>query len=205
VKAKSQARDRAASKAADRRFRILKIGGARRAFSLEPIFWEALEEIAKVRKQRLSHLVETVLGSDPSSTSSSALRTHASRWLLEQYRLLSRRDVGRLAKAVVDSFSLPALVLDQRKQIVAFNMPFRNLGHSASVSPPPIAQLRLAVPLERLLQLLGEQPTHVFAVSGVIDFGTVRWPASITVALLDKVGLMSYVLCTVRGVPPATA
>ena len=180
------------------RFRILKIGRRKRAFSLEPVFWEALEEIARLKSNRLGALIDGLLGEGPHRNAASVLRTGATDWLLSEYRKLSTRDYGRLGQRIVDSNPVPAFVMNQRKEIVAFNRPFLRLGESTTGQPPPSARLRLNAAFDRVADLLSQEPQRSIALKAVLDFGESQREGTVIVTLLETVGAKSFFLCTLQ-------
>jgi predicted DNA-binding ribbon-helix-helix protein len=181
------------------RLRILKIGGRKRAFSLEPVFWEALDEIARTKKHRLGTYVAGLLGDGPLRNASSVLRSGAVGWLLDEYRKLSERDYSGLGQRIVDSIPVPAFVMNQRKEILAFNRAFLQLGTSGSAEKPRSAQLRLNAAFDRVVEMLSEDPQRSLALKAMLDFGDFKREGTVIVTLLERVGAKSFFLCTLRA------
>ena len=187
------------------RLRILKIGNRKRAFSLEPIFWEALESIARAQGQKLGALVEELLASGPHRNASSALRTAATDWLLAERRKFLARDFRKIGQRIVDSIPVPAFLLNQHKEILAFNRAFLETGSDHHAQKPLIAQLRLNVSFPRVVDLLTEKPEKPIALKGILDFGDFQRAATVTVAFLETVGKNAFFLCTLQAQPEAAA
>jgi predicted DNA-binding ribbon-helix-helix protein len=187
------------------RLRILKIRDRKRAFSLEPVFWEALEEIARAHKQRLATFLGALLGDGPHRNASSILRANAVDWLLTEYRKLCARDYAKVGQRIVEAMPIPAFVVNQNKQIVAFNRAFLQLGARDPNQRPPIAQLRLNAAFPRVVQVLTEAPDRPLTLNAILDFGHFEHAATVTIAFLETVGSRSFFLCTLRNIQPSVS
>jgi len=62
--------------------RSIKVAGHRTSTSLEPEFWQALQEIAQQQNSSMAELIETVDAKRGETNLSSALRCH----ILEHYK-----------------------------------------------------------------------------------------------------------------------
>jgi predicted DNA-binding ribbon-helix-helix protein len=183
------------------RFRILKVGGRKRAFSLEPVFWDALEEIARTKSDRLGAFIGRLLAAGPHENAASTLRSGAADWLLQEYRKLSARDYRALGQRIVDSIPIPAFVMDQGKRILAYNRAFLHLGLSEAKEKPRNAQLRLNAAFDRVVEVLSQEPQRSLALRGVLDFEGSKREGTVVVTFLERAGKQSFFLCTFRGLP----
>jgi predicted DNA-binding ribbon-helix-helix protein len=176
----------------------LKIGGRKRAFSLEPVFWEALDEIAQRNSDRLGASITRLLGDGPHRNAASILRTGATGWLLQEYRKLSARDYKSLGQRIVDSIPVPAFVMDQRKEILAFNRAFLHLGIPNSGQKSGNARLRLNAAFDRVVEVISQDPQRSLALKGMLDFEDSQREGTVIVTFLESVGRKSFFLCTFR-------
>jgi predicted DNA-binding ribbon-helix-helix protein len=105
--------------------RILQFAGRRYSLRLESCYWQALEAIARSRRQRLNHLVADLAKTRaPGANLASSLRVLC----VEE---LGRADLARQLSvertsllALVQSAPTPGLLLDAGQHIVALNAAF---------------------------------------------------------------------------------
>jgi predicted DNA-binding ribbon-helix-helix protein len=187
-----------------RHFRIVRIDGKRRAFSLEPVFWTALELAARRLGLRLNRYLAQVLAEAPEGNGASVLRCAAVQWLLlEQERLRANDPVG-LAAGVTQAIAVPALVLDERKRIVAHNSSFLALGHDGDGAPSrsgPV-HLHLPLPLPRVLERVMHPATPALSLDFVLEFGSRKRTGILNATLLTRTERGGHILCVVRNVSP---
>jgi predicted DNA-binding ribbon-helix-helix protein len=188
----------------NRRFRVIRIDGKRRAFSLEPIFWTVLERAARQLGLRLNRYLSGVLAQSPDGNSASALRCAAMQWLLMEQERLRATDPVALATGITQAIPVPSLVLDERKRIIAHNQPFLALGHGDDGTPArsgPV-HLHLPVPLPRLLERLTEPTAPTLAIDFALEFGLRKRTGVLNAALLTRTDRGGHILCVVRNVSP---
>jgi predicted DNA-binding ribbon-helix-helix protein len=184
-------------------FRILRVGGRRRAFSLEPIFWTVLEEAARCAGARLSDYLTELLRDTPQANATALLRTRAVEWLNGERERLRRVDPERVAAGVTQAIPLASFVIDERKRIIAYNRPFIELARDRSNSAPPSVgpvHLHLTLPLTRVVEHLREPANRSISLDFVLDFGGLRRPGSMNATLLSSTEDGSHLLCVVRQI-----
>lgn len=105
-------------------FRVLSIGGARKAFRLETVFWEALEALAKRNGRTLAAEVEARLVEAPDHLNqSSALRANLAAELLALWRRAENRALRPEWSAMVAAVPAPAFVISRRSVLLSANEP----------------------------------------------------------------------------------
>jgi predicted DNA-binding ribbon-helix-helix protein len=188
----------------NRHFRIVRIDGKRRAFSLEPVFWTALERAARQLGLRLNRYITQVLAQAPDGNSASVLRCAAVQWLLLEQERLRTADPIALATGVTQAIPVPALVLDERKRIIAHNQPFLALGHDDDGSPARFGpvHLHLPAPLPRLLERLTQPTAPSLGLDFVLEFGPRKRTGVLNATLLTRTERGGHILCVVRSVSP---
>jgi predicted DNA-binding ribbon-helix-helix protein len=126
--------------------RILQLAGRRYSLRLEACYWEALEAIARRRRQRLNHLVaEMAQSRAPGANLASALRVLC----IEE---LGRADLARQLAAertsvlaLVQSAPAPGLLLDAGQRIIAVNAAFAQwvgMDHDRLLGEPALRHFR---------------------------------------------------------------
>jgi predicted DNA-binding ribbon-helix-helix protein len=147
------------------KFRIVRLHGRRRAFSLEPEFWAVLEAMAAAEGRRLGHLIEDMLAQDASRNAAAALRLAALRWQSEAIAR-ARRDASLVLRRVISAIPAPACALSSAQAILARNRPFRDLQARVSERPDDgeATRLTLGASLARIAAALdgdGERAVSV--------------------------------------------
>lgn len=176
---------------AETRFRIFRRGEWRRAFRLEQVFWEALEEAAAARGLKLADHVRAIVEGEEAegagdgqaapteaANSSSLLRVHAAQWLQSR---IARLEVAQGQREVLHAAlaaPLPCFVISATRALVSFNTEFSayvtGRAQAASAEDVSKARLTLDVPVDRLIEVLAGQPGRV-----VICGFTIRTSAAI--------------------------
>jgi predicted DNA-binding ribbon-helix-helix protein len=184
-------------------FRILRVGGRRRAFSLEPTFWAILEEAARHAGTRLGDYIGDLLRDAPHANASSLLRTAAADWLRTERDRLSQFDPGRVATGVTQAIPIACFVIDDNKRIIAHNRPFIELAREKSGTAPlsvgPV-HLHLALPLARVVEHLREPANRSVTLDFVLDFGGLQFPGSMNATMLSSTERGSHLLCVIRQI-----
>ncbi len=196
------------AEARETRFRILRVGGRRRAFSLEPVFWSILEQAARAHGRRLNDHVLAVVG-DAAGNATALLRAHAAAWIEAEHRRLSDLGLAALARRIVNTVPSPAFVIDQHTRIVAHNGAFLDLAGDREGAAPPLplaVRLRLNLPLADLVRLLQAHPDKVAPVAFTLDFGHLERSGVLTASWLGVEKGTAFVLAAVRdaGAPRRT-
>lgn len=189
------------------KFRILKVGGRKRAFSLEPVFWNILEEAARGQSMRLGDYVSQVLADAPAGNNSSLLRSSAAQWASEQAERLRDKGLLGLARRIAVSHSAPAFVIDQFRHVISCNKPFDDLvsegtGQSA---PGGLAgmDLRLGVPMSELGRVLSNQPEKFLRANFAVRWRDVERSGALNVMLVGEEKDRVLFLCLVRSIDEA--
>jgi predicted DNA-binding ribbon-helix-helix protein len=151
------------------RFRIVTLGGQRRAFSLEPEVWKVLEAMARAGNQRLGHLIEDLLAREPARNGAASLRLAALRWQTEALAK-ARRDNATLLRRVISAIPAPACALSSAQLILARNRPFRDLQATLTENPDDAAATRLILgaPLARIADALDADGGRAVSVPFVL-------------------------------------
>jgi predicted DNA-binding ribbon-helix-helix protein len=189
------------------KFRILKIGGRKRAFSLEPVFWNILEEAAQQASMRLGDYVSNLLAEAPNGNNSSLLRSKAAEWAAAQAE--RRRDKGLigLARRIVISHSSPAFVMDQYRQLVACNRQFEDLIAMASNKTPAVRMaeidVRLGVPMGELGRVLRDYPEKFLRANFAARWGELERSGALNIMLVGDEKDRVLFLCLVRSIEEA--
>ncbi len=164
----------------DLRFRVFRRGDWRRAFRLEEVFWDALQEAADERGLKLADHVRALVEAEPAeaANSSSLLRTHAMVWLRARAARLQvaqgQREILHAALAAPS----PCFVISATRALVSFNGEFSAYvtGRAQAASAEDVSKARLTLehPVDRLIELLASQPGRV-----IICGFTIRTSAAI--------------------------
>ena len=134
-------------------FRVLSIGGARKAFRLEMIYWRALELMAERNGRSVAAEVEARLGQAEHPNQTSLLRANLTSDLFEAWQeaeaQLSRPDWS----AMVAALPTPAFLVSRRSVLLAVNEPLLVMLQSLRSAPGTpfntlqgAADLRVQVP-----------------------------------------------------------
>lgn len=189
------------------RFRILKIGGRKRAFSLEPVFWNILEEAARQSSLRLGDYVSQLLAEAPSGNNSSLLRSRAAEWAALQAENLRDKGLVRLAKRVAISHTGPAFVIDQHRHIVGCNKPFEDLIADRPDAPVQsrlaTMDIRLGVPMGEMSRILCEHPEKFLRANFAARSSDVERSGALNVMLVGEEKERVLFLCLVRSIEEA--
>lgn len=155
-------------------FRVLTIGGSRKGFRLEVVYWEALELLAERNGRSVAAEVQARLASAPESPNqSSILRASLTADLMDGWRESEGRAVHPDWSAMIAALPVPAFLASRRSVLLAVNTPLLSV----------LQGLRSAagVPLD--------------TVEGALQL-SVEVPPS-AAAELGRPGGRKFVLCTV--------
>lgn len=189
------------------KFRILKIGGRKRAFSLEPVFWNILEEAADQASMRLGDYVSQLLANAPEGNNSSYLRSKAAQWAAEQAERLREKGLLSLAQRIAISHSSPAFIINQHRHVVGCNKQFEDLiaterGRFAQARLATM-ELRINVPIQEIERILSEHPEKFLRTGFAARSGDLERSGALNVMLVGEEREQVLFLCLVRSVEEA--
>lgn len=189
------------------KFRILKVGGRKRAFSLEPVFWEILEDAADQASMRLGEYVSQLLADAPSGNNSSYLRSKAAQWAAEQADRLREKGLLSLAQRIAVSHSSPAFIINQHRQVVGCNKQFEDLiarerSRFAQVRLATM-QLRMDVPIREIERILSDHPEKFLRTGFAARSGDLERSGALNVMLIGEEKEQVLFLCLVRSIDEA--
>lgn len=177
------------------RLRLLTIEGRRRAFKLEAQFWQALEHMARARRERLSMLVAHLL-SDDGGNATARLRVAAIEWFMGEGHASQSQDLKSRWQRIIDLIVEPAFIINQHKQILLFNGPMR--AFAASAPDQPNVRLGLSAEVSRILSLFDENEQRIIAMPCFLEAGQQSLKAIVRVTLLERSRGQTLLLCAVR-------
>ncbi|UZF95728.1 ribbon-helix-helix domain-containing protein [Bosea sp. NBC_00550] len=177
------------------RLRLLTVQGRRRAFKLEDAFWQALEYIARRRKQRLSAYVAQLIGND-SGNATARLRVAAIEWFMREAQAEQPAHAKERWQRIIDLMAEPAFVIDRHKQIRLFNSSMRNFV--ASVGAQSHLRFELAAEISRVLMLFDENEQRILSIPCSLEAGQQSWKATVRVTLLERAHGHALLLCVLH-------
>jgi len=180
------------------RFRLLTIAGRRRAFKLEPVFWRALEQMARQREERLPTLVAQLIG-DEAGNATARLRVAAVEWYAQQAHANRLQNLKGLWQRVIDLMIEPAFIIDQSKQILFFNGAMRALVAISGAKSQ--LHLELFAEVSRILSIFRENEQRILSVRGALITEQRPIEATVRVTLLEQIGEQALLLCAFRALP----
>jgi predicted DNA-binding ribbon-helix-helix protein len=182
------------------RLRLLTLSGRRRAFKLEPSFWQALEHMAQHRRERLSNLVVRLLGDD-GGNATARLRVAAVDWFMREAQAGASRDLKARWQRIIDLMIEPVFIIDQHKQILLFNGPMRTFVASLGVQ----SQLRLGLAAEigRILALFEENEQRLLSLPCSLEADQRSFKATVRMTMLERARGQTLLLCALRQSPPS--
>lgn len=184
------------------RLRLLTIDGRRRAFKLEIQFWQALEHMARARRERLSTLVDHLLA-DERGNATARLRVAAIEWFMGEGRAGQSQDLKSRWQRIIDLIIEPAFIINQHKQILLFNGPMR--AFAASAGEQPNVRLGLSAEISRILTLFEENEQRIISMPCFLDAGQHALKATARMTLLERSRGQALLLCALRPAVGAQA
>lgn len=188
-------------RAQEPRLRLLTVGGRRRAFKLEAQFWQALEHMARVRRERLSMLVAHLLSGD-GGNATARLRVAAIEWFMGEGHASQSQDLKSRWQRIIDLIIEPAFIINQHKQILLFNGPMR--AFAASAGDQPNVRLGLAAEVSRVLSLFDENEQRIISMPCFLEAGQQSLKAMVRMTLLERSRGQALLLCALRPAAGAT-
>jgi predicted DNA-binding ribbon-helix-helix protein len=117
-------------------FRTLPIGGARKAFRLEAVYWEALEAIAaRNGRTAIEEVAATLTKAGDASNEAAALRASLTADLLDLWRLAAGRHARFDWTSVLDELPGLAFSMTASQNLLAINPMLRERLRTLGLSP----------------------------------------------------------------------
>jgi predicted DNA-binding ribbon-helix-helix protein len=109
-------------------FRVVSIGGERKAFRLEAIYWTVMDMIARRNRRTLSAEIAATLARIGGRANQSAhLRARCAADLLDLLELAEARSATPSWRAVIDGMPQPAFVMTRGLRVLQANAAMRRL------------------------------------------------------------------------------
>src|SRR5689334_8276137 len=119
--------DTVAAQDAESQFRVFRRGEERRAFRLEPVFWDLLEQAAAAKGQKLRDLVFALIDQEPDAKNlASSLRTASAKWAEQRNAALADSAGTQSGIVLFHACPSPGLIIGEDRRIVAFNIAMQN-------------------------------------------------------------------------------
>jgi predicted DNA-binding ribbon-helix-helix protein len=168
-------RTAAPARVGDMKFRVLRLGRARKAFRLETPVWQALEIIAREKGRTLEDEVRSKLDSVPEGANhSSALRVGAIEDMIAFWQVAESRASRLQWTHVLEASPGPAFALTESRRIICANAALVKAvrGHrlAAETGPAEIAIELPAQAVEEALRSGGHVLTTALFRSGPLRF-----------------------------------
>jgi predicted DNA-binding ribbon-helix-helix protein len=157
------------------KFRVLRLGGSRKAFRLETPFWQALEIIARENGRTLEEEVRSKLdGVSEGANQSSALRVGAIEDLIAYWQVAESRASRLSWSHVLEASPTPAFAVTESRRIICANAALVKAvrGHrlAAETGPTEVAIELPAQAVEEALRSGGHVLTTALFRSGPFRF-----------------------------------
>lgn len=148
---------------ADFQFRVFRRGEERRAFRLERVFWDLLEQAATAKGQKLRDLVFSLIDQEPDAKNlASSLRTAGAKWASERNTALSESAGAQSGLVLFHACPSPGIVIGEDRRIVAFNIAMQNFiaGRRPHALRSDMVDARFAfeLPVGQIIKFLVEAP-----------------------------------------------
>jgi len=148
---------------ADFQFRVFRRGEERKAFRLERVFWDLLEQAAESKGQKLRDFVFSVIDREPDAKNlASSLRTAVATWASERNTALSEGGGTQSALVLFHACPSPGIIIGEDRGIVAFNSAMQNFiaGRRPHALRNNIVDARFAfeLPVAQIIKFLVEAP-----------------------------------------------
>lgn len=155
--------DGAASPAAEYQFRVFRRGDERRAFRLERVFWDLLEQAATAKGHKLRDYVFAVIDDEPDAKNfASSLRTAAAKWASARHAALAEAAGTQSALVVFHACPSPGIIIGEDRRIAAFNIAMQTFISArrphALKSDMVNARFAFELPVAQIIKFLVETP-----------------------------------------------
>jgi len=165
------------------KFRVLRLGNARKAFRLETPFWQALEIIAREKGRTIEDEVSAKLEAVPEGANhSSALRVGAIADMIAFWQVAESR-ASRLQWAhVLDASPSPAFALTESRRIICANSALLKAirGHRLAASSGP-TEIAIDLPAQAVGEALRLGGGHVLT-NALFRSGPFRFSSRVRLA-----------------------
>ena len=157
------------------RFRVLSIGGERRGFRLEQVFWNAISAIATRNRRNLTEEVAVTLRRAPKGLNASAyLRASALADLMDLWEVAEAMAGRPVWTKVVKALPWPAFAVTRSQSLVALNEPMRAhldwRGIPTSATGPESA-ISVELASGAIVQMLKADPEGLVVCNAVFRSG----------------------------------
>jgi len=148
---------------AEYQFRVFRRGEERRAFRLEPVFWDLLEQAAAAKGLKLRELVYSLIDQEPDAKNlASSLRTAGAKWASERNAALKDSAGTQNGLVLFHACPSPGIVIGEDRRIVAFNIAMQSFIASrrphALRSDMVDARFAFELPVGQIIKFLVEAP-----------------------------------------------
>ena len=153
----------AAAEPTDFQFRVFRRDDERKAFRLERVFWDLLEQAAAAKGQKLKDLVFSVIDHEPDAKNlASSLRTSAAKWANDRQTALAESGNNQSGLVLFHACPSPGIVIGEDRRIVAFNIAMQTFiaGRRPHAARSDIVDARFAfeLPVAQIIKFLVEAP-----------------------------------------------
>jgi predicted DNA-binding ribbon-helix-helix protein len=149
--------------AAEFQFRVFRRGDERKAFRLERVFWDLLEQAAAAKGQKLRDLVFSLVDKEPDARNlASSLRTAGAKWAGERNASLAESAGAQSTMVLFHACPSPGIVIGEDRRIVAFNIAMQHFiaGRRLHGLRKDMVDARFAfeLPIAQIIKFLVEAP-----------------------------------------------
>jgi predicted DNA-binding ribbon-helix-helix protein len=153
----------APAESAESQFRVFRRGEERRAFRLEHVFWDLLEQAASAKSQKLRDLVFSLIDQEPDAKNlASSLRTAAARWVKDSHAALAETAGTPSGLVLFHACPSPGIIIGEDRRIVAFNIAMQHFiaGRRPHAPRSDMVDARFAfeLPVGQIIKFLVEAP-----------------------------------------------
>ena len=144
-------------------FRVFRRGDERKAFRLERVFWDLLEQAASAKGQKLRDLVFSLIDQEPDAKNlASSLRTAGAKWASERNAALAESAGAPSGLVLFHACPSPGIVIGEDRRIVAFNIAMQSFiaGRRPHALRSDMVNARFAfeLPVAQIIKFLVEAP-----------------------------------------------
>jgi predicted DNA-binding ribbon-helix-helix protein len=147
---------------AETQFRVFRRGGERRAFRLERVFWDLLEQAAAAKGQKLRELVFSLIDQESDAKNlASSLRTAGAKWASGRNTALTASTGPQAGLVLFHACPSPGIVIGEDRRIVAFNIAMQNFiaGRRTQLRGDMVdARFAFELPVGQIIKFLVEAP-----------------------------------------------
>jgi predicted DNA-binding ribbon-helix-helix protein len=152
----------APSETGEYQFRVFRRGDERRAFRLERVFWELLEQAAAAKGQKLRELVFSLIDQESDAKNlASSLRTAGAKWANDRNAALTESGGPQAGLVLFHACPSPGIVIGEDRRIVAFNIGMQSFiaGRRSQLRGDMVdARFAFELPVGQIIKFLVEAP-----------------------------------------------